>query len=66
MVSTARITHASPACTYAHAADRDWEADSDLTEEAKTNGCEDIAAQLIDNELNQKIRVCTVSGRLEW
>ena len=59
-MTTARITHASPACTYAHAADRGWEADSDLTEEAKTNGCKDIAAQLIDDPRNQNIRVCIV------
>ena len=26
VVTTARITHATPACVYAHSADRNWEA----------------------------------------
>jgi alkaline phosphatase len=30
VVSTARITHAIPAATYAHTANRDWEADSEI------------------------------------
>ncbi|MCB2388025.1 alkaline phosphatase, partial [Thalassolituus alkanivorans] len=30
VVSTARITHATPAATYAHAADRNWEDNSDM------------------------------------
>lgn len=46
IVSTARITHATPAATYAHTSMRDWEADSDLP--AGTN-IKDIAAQLVDN-----------------
>lgn len=46
VVSTARITHATPATAYAHAADRDFEDSSDLPE-----GCDvpDIATQLIDS-----------------
>lgn len=44
IISTARITHATPAAVYAKTADRNWEADSNLPE-----GCDqpDIAAQLI-------------------
>lgn len=45
VVSTARITHATPAAVYAKTANRDWEDNSKLPE-----GCtaqEDIAAQLI-------------------
>ncbi|MCY0964260.1 alkaline phosphatase [Parathalassolituus penaei] len=48
VVSTARITHATPAATYAHSIERDWESDADLSEEARQNGCQDIARQLID------------------
>lgn len=47
IVSTARITHATPAATYAKSPDRDWEDDSKLPEEAKAAGCKDIASQLI-------------------
>ncbi|MGV3582203.1 MAG: alkaline phosphatase [Methylophilus sp.] len=46
IVSTARVTHATPAATYAHTGNRDWEADSNVP--AGSN-VKDIAAQLIDN-----------------
>ena len=41
---------------YAHAADRDWEADSDMPDDA-LGLCPDIASQFIDDERNQQIRV---------
>ncbi len=46
LVSTARITHATPAAVYAKTVHRNWEDNSDLPE-----GCtaqKDIAAQLLD------------------
>ncbi|MFD0912999.1 alkaline phosphatase [Methylophilus luteus] len=49
VVSTARITHATPAATYAHISNRDWEGNANLSAAAATNGVKDIAAQLIDN-----------------
>lgn len=36
VVSTARITHATPAAYYAHSPERDWEGDADLTDEVTT------------------------------
>ena len=48
IISTARITHATPAATYAHSASRDWENDAVLPAEAKAAGCTDIAAQLVN------------------
>ncbi len=30
VISTARITHATPASTYAHSVDRNWESDGEL------------------------------------
>ncbi|PIK58321.1 hypothetical protein BSL78_04762, partial [Apostichopus japonicus] len=48
-ISTTRVTHASPANLYAHVADRNWESDDDLTEEAVNLGCTDIASQFIEN-----------------
>lgn len=56
VVSTARITHATPAATYAHSAERNWEDISDMSEEAVTNACEDIASQLINLETNLEQR----------
>lgn len=47
VVTTARITHATPAASYAHSPERNWEADSDLSREARRYGCRDIAWQLI-------------------
>jgi len=47
IVSTARLTHATPAATYAHSPERNWENDTDLPEAAKAAGCMDIAQQLI-------------------
>ncbi len=46
VVSTARITHATPAATYAHTSTRDWET---KTATAPAAGVADIAAQAIDN-----------------
>lgn len=57
VVSTARITHATPAATYAKSADRNWEDNSD--QPAGTN-CEDIASQLINFESNLEARIAGV------
>lgn len=48
IVSTARITHATPAAVYGHLPERDWEADSDIPESERAAGCRDFAAQLLD------------------
>ena len=47
IVTTTRITHATPAATYAHSPDRNWESDADLPAAARAAGCRDIAQQLI-------------------
>ncbi len=47
IVSTARLTHATPASVYAHVPDRDWEADAAIPEGQRGKGCLDIARQLI-------------------
>ncbi|MCB4435755.1 alkaline phosphatase [Alteromonas sp. McT4-15] len=52
IISTARITHATPAATYAKSADRNWEDISDMPEAAVTAGCTDIADQLVNFEAN--------------
>ena len=46
LVSTARVTHATPAAAYAHAADRGWEYAAAMPEEARRD-CQDIASQLL-------------------
>lgn len=47
VVTTTRITHATPAATYAHSPERNWESDADLPESARAAGCRDIAQQLL-------------------
>lgn len=63
IVSTARVTHATPAATYAKSAERNWESDNNLPEEAKQNGCIDIADQLINFEHGDGIDVVMGGGR---
>ena len=46
VVTTTRVTHATPAAVYAHSVERDWESDAYLPGEAAAAGCRDIAAQL--------------------
>uniref|UniRef100_A0A8C1CWW5 alkaline phosphatase n=1 Tax=Cyprinus carpio carpio TaxID=630221 RepID=A0A8C1CWW5_CYPCA len=49
IVSTARVQHASPAASYSHTPERGWYSDKDLSSEAVTGGCKDIAYQLVHN-----------------
>jgi alkaline phosphatase len=60
IISTARITHATPAATYAKSADRNWEDISDMSEAAVTAGCKDIADQLVNFESNLEARFAGV------
>ncbi|MBB6521230.1 alkaline phosphatase [Pseudoteredinibacter isoporae] len=48
VVSTARITHATPAATYAHSMDRNFEDNRDASKFSNAGSCKDIASQLID------------------
>jgi len=62
VVSTARLSHATPAAVYAHSADRNWEADFSLPEEAKQNGCPDIASQILGNMGGDGLEVALGGG----
>jgi len=66
VVSSARITHATPATTYAHSADRNWENDSSMPNIAKNQGCIDIAQQLIGFNNGQGMDVVFGGGRREF
>lgn len=63
VISTARITHATPAATYAKASERNWESDDKLTDEAKSLGCKDIATQLVEFAVGDGIEVLFGGGR---
>ena len=60
IVSTARITHATPAANYAHISNRDWEADNNLPEGATVK---DIARQLIEFPYGNGLEVALGGGR---
>jgi len=56
IVTTTRITHATPAATYANTVDRGWEDDSVMPIEALNAGCQDIAQQLVTYEARIEAR----------
>ncbi|XP_071478059.1 alkaline phosphatase-like [Diadema antillarum] len=60
-VSTARVSHATPASLYAHSVDRNWEGDYEVPADQLALGCTDIASQLVYN--NSFINVILGGGR---
>ena len=72
VVTTARLTHATPAANYAHTAVRDWESDSEIRSHEEANGLpagsctvKDIARQLIElpNAVKDSLKVALGGGR---
>lgn len=63
VVTTTRITHATPGACYAHTVDRDWEADADLPAPARAAGFPDIARQLIEFKHGNGLEVAFGGGR---
>ena len=63
VVSTARLTHATPGATFSHSADRDWEYDAAVPAEAARSGCIDIARQLVETPFGHGPEVLMGGGR---
>jgi alkaline phosphatase len=63
VVTTTRITHATPASTYAAVAFRDWESDDKMSDAAKADGCLDIARQLVEGPIGRNFDVILGGGR---
>ena len=63
LVTTTRVTHATPAATYGHMPDRDWEDDSSLPPAARAQGCVDLARQLVEFPFGDGIEVVLGGGR---
>ena len=65
VVSTARITHATPAAMYAHTPNRDWEDDTSMADQGGTPGgdCQDIADQLVNWEAGDGLEAALGGGR---
>lgn len=64
IVTTTRVTHASPAGGYAHVAERDWENDHEVAlSECDSNIVDDIAEQLVYNQEGSNFKVILGGGR---
>ena len=78
VVTTTRVTHATPAACFAHTADREWESDYDMKRLAQGNGnatmakrhldaynakFPDIARQLIEFKYGDGLEVAFGAGR---
>jgi len=62
-VTTTRITHATPAATYGHLPERNWEVDNEIPAAERAKGCKDFAAQLVDFPLRNGLTVAMGGGR---
>lgn len=61
VVSTARLTHATPAAVYAVSPIREWENDSEMPDNAR--GCTDIASQITKSLGGDGLEVALGGGR---
>ncbi len=69
VVTTARLTHATPGACYAHTADRDWETDKDILDRSKAAydaKFPDIARQLIEFNYGDGLEVALGGGRTKF
>jgi len=66
VVTTTRVTHATPGATFSHVPDRGWENDTELSEAAKTAGCTDIARQMIESPYGAGPDVLMGGGRTNF
>ena len=64
-VTTARVSHATPAALYAHVASRDYECDTELPPNSPP-GVTDITYQLVNNDPGRKIKVVMGGGLKSW
>ena len=55
VVTTTRITHATPGATLAHSPDRNWENDVEMPAAAAAAGCRDIARQIVESPYQPQV-----------
>jgi alkaline phosphatase len=66
VVSTAKVTHATPAGCYSHAPLRSWEDDSKMSEEARDAEFPDIARQLVEFSHGDGLEIAFGGGRAHF
>ena len=69
IISTARLTHATPAACYAHSPKRGWEDDTDMLEhdkDALDGGFPDIARQFVEFKYGDGPEVAFGGGRAKF
>jgi alkaline phosphatase len=66
IVTTTRVTHATPAAAYAHSPQRDWENDTRLSDAARAMDFPDIARQLIEWPHGDGLDVVLGGGRQQF
>ena len=64
LVTTARVTHATPAALYAHIADRGWECDREMNQADGGNKTKegDITRQMVEQEPGKNLNVVLGGG----
>jgi alkaline phosphatase len=63
VVTTTKVTHATPAATFAHVADRNWENDTLMAKAPGTATCADIARQMVESAYGSGLDVLLGGGR---
>lgn len=66
IVTTTRVTHATPSAAYAHSANRDWYSDGEMPPDALEGGCKDIARQLVENIPEIEVGMSTPGMCRRW
>ncbi|PCJ36984.1 MAG: alkaline phosphatase [Alphaproteobacteria bacterium] len=66
IVTTTRITHATPAAAYAHTPERGWGNNSDIPLDEAIHGCIDIARQFVEFSYGNGIDVAFGGGRRDF
>src|SRR5688572_27469291 len=63
VVTTTRVTHATPGATFTHIAHRNWDNDTEISEKDTQAGCVDIARQLVESPFGTGPDVLMGGGR---
>jgi alkaline phosphatase len=63
VVTTTRVTHATPGATFTRSPDRNWENDEEMPQAAHEAGCRDIARQFVETPYGRGPDVLMGGGR---